>query len=48
MIIYARCPECFSFSLQRCSDDEDEEDYYECMECGVELDLDGFEKRQGR
>ena len=43
---YAFCPNC-NHRLQECSDDEDQENYYECPECGSEWDLDGFERRQG-
>lgn len=41
---YAFCPDC-GYRLQECSDDEDEDNYYECFGCGAELDLDGFPKK---
>ncbi len=42
---YVFCPAC-GYRLERCSDDEDTEDYYECYECGTEWDLDGFERKR--
>ena len=43
---YACCTDCGGM-LQECQDDEDEARYYECIDCGVELDLDGSKRKKG-